>query len=117
MRRTRGLLVTPLKASPATLKGIAGRKFAVALGSSELCRQVAIDLKADADFDEHRSGPGHDCFLSVCHEVEVSSSAGEAKALLPVGAPLSMTRSFTLLGNFPGGLSTRHSPCSVPATS
>jgi hypothetical protein len=28
-----------------------------------------------------------------------------------------MTRSFTLLGNFPGGLSTRHSPCSVPATS
>jgi hypothetical protein len=50
----------------------------------ELGRQIAIDLKADADFDERRSGPGHDCFLSVCHEVEVSISPVEAKALLPI---------------------------------
>ena len=63
---------------------VAGRKLAVAIGVSELGRQIAIDLKADADFDERRSGPGHDCFLSVCHEVEVSISPGEAKALLPI---------------------------------
>ena len=37
----------------------------VALGALELGRQIAVDLKADADFDERRSGPGHDCFLAV----------------------------------------------------
>jgi hypothetical protein len=26
---------------------------------SELSRQIAVDLKADADFDECRCGPGH----------------------------------------------------------
>jgi hypothetical protein len=30
----------------------------------ELGRQIAVDLKADADFDECRCGPGHDCFLA-----------------------------------------------------
>jgi hypothetical protein len=30
---------------------------------SELGREIAVDLKADADFYEHRCGPGHDHFL------------------------------------------------------
>ena len=29
----------------------------------EFGREVAVDLEADADFDERRSGPGHDHFL------------------------------------------------------
>jgi hypothetical protein len=75
--------VTLLKASPATLR-VAGRKLAVAIGDSELGRQIAIDLKADADFDERRSGPGHDCFLSLCHEVEVKHFARRSESLLPI---------------------------------
>ena len=30
---------------------------------SEFGRQIAVDLEADADFDEGRCGPGHDRFL------------------------------------------------------
>jgi hypothetical protein len=31
---------------------------------SELGRKVAVDFKADADFDEGGRSPGHDCFLA-----------------------------------------------------
>jgi hypothetical protein len=31
---------------------------------SELGRKIAVDLEADADFDEGGCGPGHDRFLS-----------------------------------------------------
>jgi hypothetical protein len=35
----------------------------VIVRGSEFSRQVAVDLEADADFDERRRGPSHDRFL------------------------------------------------------
>jgi hypothetical protein len=48
------------KESPATFRvtGPLNSKSALKLG-----RQIAVDFKANADFDECRRGPGHDCFL------------------------------------------------------
>jgi hypothetical protein len=36
---------------------------AIGKESSELGREIAVDLKADADFYEHRCRPSHDHFL------------------------------------------------------
>jgi hypothetical protein len=51
------------QASPAILR-MTGREFAnAALEALELGRQIAVDLKSDADFDKCRCGPDHECFL------------------------------------------------------